>query len=209
MVYVNEIRELARGGAVEIIADGQLLARVRKRDFERLPARAGEELDEREYLGGIARLQEGAAYECALSALDMAAKTESELKRKLAQKGFVAEAVDNAIERLKRARLIDDKALASRVVESAAGKQTGLYALKRKLKSRGISDADAEGALDTIDEAQQISACRAAAEKISKRYAELPARERNAKLTQALARRGYAWDVISAAVNTSDNDEYD
>lgn len=206
MVYINEIRSSARGGIVEIIADGQLLARVRKQDFARLPARAGEELDEREYMMSLARLQESAAYECALNALDMTAKTESELRRKLSQRGFVPKAIGDAIERLKRARLIDDKAIAARITESASGKQMGLYALKRKLKSRGIADADAEDALGAVDDNQQITACRAAAAKLGKRYAELPPRERNAKLAQALARRGYAWDVINAVM---DLPEYD
>ena len=39
-----------------------------------------------------------------------------------------------------------------------------------------------------------------AARKLLRRYEELPARESRGKLSQALARRGFSWDAVSAAV---------
>ena len=48
---------------------------------------------------------------------------------------------------------------------------------------------------------QQAEAARRAAQGLVRRYADLPAREGRAKLSQALARRGFAWDTVREAVD--------
>ena len=46
-----------------------------------------------------------------------------------------------------------------------------------------------------------FTAAQAAARGLLRRYAGLPAREGRAKLSQALARRGFSWDAVRAAVD--------
>ena len=83
----------------------------------------------------------------------------------------------------------------------------GVYALRRKLKAKGISDEDADAALEAFDDDQQQAAARRAAEKLLKRYEGLPRREARAKLSQALARRGFGWDSVRAAVDALLSDD--
>ena len=87
------------------------------------------------------------------------------------------------------------------MAEAQAAKPVGIYSFKRKLMVRGISEDDAEEALSRFDDGQQRDACRAAAQSLWRRYGALPPREARAKLSQALARRGFGWDVIEAAVD--------
>lgn len=205
MAYVTDVREVARGGVVEIILDGEYALRVRARDYARMPVGAGDEIDEADYVERMGAIQANYAYERALDALDRAAKTELELRRKLARAGFVKPAIDAAIERLAAARLVNDADIADRLVKFASERQ-GVYAIKRKLRARGVSAPDAEEALESVTEDEQLKACRAQAASIIKRYAALPARESRAKLAQALARRGFSWDTINSALSA---DEYD
>ena len=66
--------------------------------------------------------------------------------------------------------------------------------------SRERSVKAIEEAMQCFDSAQQAEACRAAAESLCRKYAALPPREARAKLSQALARRGFGWESISGAV---------
>ena len=86
-------------------------------------------------------------------------------------------------------------------MEVNAGRAVGVYAVRRKLRAKGVSDEDAEAALGALDDAQQAEAARRAAQGLVRRYADLPAREGRAKLSQALARRGFAWDAVREAVD--------
>ena len=205
MVYVTDVRE--NRGLVEISADGSVLLRVRKKHFDKLPLRAGEEIDLEEYTDRLASLQFPDAYEAALTSLDFSARTGREIAQALRRKGYIQPAVDAVIDRLRENRLIDDRRYAQRVAETTANKPVGVYAMKRKLKAKGVSDEDAEAALGAFDEAQQLEAAKTAAEKLGRKYLSLPRREGRAKLSQALARRGFAWDVVREAVEAVFSDD--
>ena len=205
MAYITDVRELR--GLMEISADGSVLLRVRKKHFEKLPVHPGEELDPEEYLDRLAGIQFPDAYEAALTSLDFSARTAREIGQALRRKGYVQPAIDAVIARLTESRLIDDRRYAERLAETTARKPVGVYAMKRKLKAKGISDEDAEAALGAFDEAQQRQAARAAAEKLARKYADMPVREGKAKLSQALARRGFPWDAVKEAVEAALGDD--
>lgn len=208
MSMVTELRVWR--GCTLISLDDAPSMRVRTVHFEKRPLEIGEEIDADAYLNQLAALQFADAYETALSSLDFCARAAKELERSLLNKGYVPPAVEAVLDRLRENRLIDDRRLATRIAETNASKPVGVYAMKRKLRAKGISDEDASDALENFDEEQQRKAAQAAGEKLLKRYADLPSRERRAKLSQALARRGFPWDAVSAAVSALlSEDEWD
>ena len=79
--------------------------------------------------------------------------------------------------------------------------------MRRKLRARGIGEEDAEAALNMLDDEQQAQAAQAAARSLLRKYASLPAREGRAKLSQALARRGFGWDSVRASVDALLSDD--
>ena len=198
MAIITDIRE--NRGMVELVAEGATFARVRKVHFDKCPVAVGDEIDEDAWLNRMAAAQFSDAYEAALSNLDRSERTAQGLANTLRRKGFVQPAIDAVLARLTESGLIDDARYAQRMAELSASKPVGLYAFKRKLRARGISEDDAEDALSAFDDDQQRAAALQAAHKLSKKYEALPEREARAKLSQALARRGFGWDAIGSAV---------
>ena len=205
MGIVAEIKEFR--GIMEISIENGESLRIRKKHFMMRPIEAGDEIDTEEYEGSIAAVQFSDAYEAALTALDFCARTEKELVNGLLRKGYVPMAAQSVAERLRENGLIDDRQLAARIAESTAGKPVGIYALKRKLRAKGISEEDASDALECFDEGQQSAAAKSAGAKLLRRYSDLPPREARAKLSQALARRGFEWETVRAAVDELLNDD--
>lgn len=201
MNIVTDIFE--RRGIMEIYIDGCVGLKVRKAHFAKRPLEVGEAVDLEEYENQIAGIQFSDAYEAALTSLDHSARTAKELERTLLSKGYVASAAAAVIERLIENRLIDDRQLASRIAESNTAKPVGIYALKRKMRAKGLSEEDVAAALESFDDAQQLSAARQAASKLYRKYSALPAREARAKLSQALARRGFPWEAVREAVDST------
>lgn len=199
MAIVTGVREYR--GIVRVQMDGMEFAAIRREDFDRFPLEEGDAVDEEEYIDRIAAMQMKDASAAVLSALSHSDKTVAELKKALLRKGFAQPAADAAIALAMERRYVDDKRYANRAVELSAGKTVGIYALKRKLREKGISEEDAEEALGSIDEDQQREACKRMLEKIRYRYEDKPPREARAKCSQALARRGFSWDTISAVMD--------
>lgn len=203
MATVTGIRDLR--GVIGLYADGTLVMRVSKKHFEKIKLRVGDEFEPEEYADSIAAIQLNDAYEFALTCLDFSQRSAAELTRKLISRGYVPPAAEAAVARLIEVGIVDDARYAQRIAETASRKNVGIYAMKRKLRSKGFSDEDAETALEALDDAQQLAACRAAADKLRRKYEALPAREARMKLSQALARRGFSWDIISQALDTDDD----
>ena len=151
------------GPVYRIYADGRLMARVDRACFERLPLNAGDEVDEADYLAALDRLQRPLAYEAALSALERSGKSEKALRRWLGLRGYQEGAIDEAVGRLLRARLLDDAAEAARLVETAVSGGLSRRAIQRKLYARGIDADDADAALAAVNDEDQL----AAAEKLA------------------------------------------
>ncbi|MBR0369016.1 MAG: regulatory protein RecX [Clostridia bacterium] len=188
-------------GRVVVQADGATIARLPVAHFEKCPLHEGDEIDPELWLENVAEVQRADAYEAALTQLDRSERTEKQLSDALRRKGYVAPAIEATVARLTSAGLIDDARYARRMAEAHAAKAVGVYSFKRKLMARGISADDAGDALACFDDAQQRDACRAAARGLWRKYESLPPREARAKLSQALARRGFGWDVIEATID--------
>ena len=208
MSTVTEVRVFR--GVARLSFDDAAPLKVRLKHFKALPLAAGDEVDAEEYAARVAEAQRADVYEAALSSLDLCARTRQELRRSLLARGFVSGAVEATLDRLADSGLVDDRRYAERAVEVSAARPVGVYAVRRKLRAKGVAEEDAEAALGALDDEQQAQAAQAAARSLLRRYAQLPAREGRAKLSQALARRGFSWEAVRAAVdNVWEADEWD
>lgn len=209
MATVSDIRE--NRGFIEISLDGVLWLRLRKRHFAQRPVETGQPVDAQAYLDAMASVQAADCYEAALTILDQADHSMGDLCARLERRGYVQPAAQAAVERLQEMHIIDDARYADRIAQAQMGKAVGAYAVRRKLRAKRLSEETIEAAMEGFDDAQQEAACRAAAEKLFRKYGALPAREGRAKLSQALARRGFGWDAIRSVVDAlfSDSCEYE
>lgn len=199
MGVVSEIKEYR--GRVSVSVDGRLLVRLSRRHFQKCPLEEGQAIDDEAYLSEVAELQYPEAYEAALSRLESCARTEQDMRIALSRKGYVDLAVDRVLMRLTRAGLLNDQEYAQRFVESRAHRPVGRYQISRQLRQKGVDRDTVQAALEQIDGEQQQSAALSLAQKLSRRYAGQPVRSARAKLSQAMARRGFSWDDISWALS--------
>lgn len=188
-------------GIVRVQIDGRTTLNIRLSTFKKLPVSEGEAIDPEEYSDRVAAAQAKAAYESAIGMIARSNKTEAAIMTALLRKGYVEAAARSATDRLIEQKLLDDRSLAERYVELASTKPIGRYALKQKLRMKGVSDEDAEDALQMLDDEQQSQAALEMARKLSRRYEAEEPRAARAKLSQALARRGFSWSAVSQAVD--------
>lgn len=154
------------------------------------------EAEEREIQG---RDEVFVAKAVALNYLSYRARTEMEVRRKLAQKGFGEGVIEAVIERLYALHYLDDAAYARSFVSGRfRSRGYGPARIRGDLMRRGIDRPLIEDALGEVLEPEETF--EAAKEQAEKRWARLaseadPAKRRK-KLSDFLIRRGYSYDVV-------------
>jgi regulatory protein len=152
----------------------------------------------------------------ALRILERGPKTEREVFDRLLARGFVLDAVERAVERLRRVSLLDDRAFMRSFLRNEIPRRPqGRRLLVMKLKRRGIppslleeldqllaEDPDlAERSLDTEE-----GRARAALAEAERRHVRRDATERARRVQGALIRRGFDWSTVRDLV-THERDE--
>lgn len=192
-------------GVYTLYVDGVACTRVRKRYFEQIPLAEGDELDEAQYQDRLSALQFKDAYETALNLLTVRDLTAHDLTSALKRRGYTEAAAQSVCQRLQENRLVDDVRYAERYVELHKDSDAGRYALRRKMRAKGLDEELVDNLLEeNLDEESQLQSARALAERLLRRHAGEDPRKARAKVSQALARRGFAWDVISQALESAD-----
>jgi len=149
---------------------------------------------------------EEAAKEAALRILARGPRTEREVEGRLRERGYLSEAVEGALGRLRRVSLLDDRAfvrsfLRTELLKSPQGKRL----LEMKLKRRGVPDALIQNVEALIEEDPDLAGRSLASEEgraaqgfaqLRRRYARLAPDVYRRRMQQALARRGFGWDTI-------------
>lgn len=145
----------------------------------------------------------------ALRVLAFHARTEAQLRRRLAGSGFAAEQ-EEVIAWLRRLGYVDDRAWAAATARALLRPgRMGPRAARRRLEAAGIPSAQArQQVADALAEAEaggrggaEVALCRALAEKRTRGAvpAELPERER-ARLARFLLGRGFGGEAVARVV---------
>lgn len=122
----------------------------------------------------------------------------AEITRYLRRQKIDDDIIQNVINDLIEAKLIDDDAFAAYWVEQRETfRPRSRLALRQELSQKGIGREIVGEALESIDEAD---AARRVARKQAGRWHGLPEPEWRAKLTRYLMRQGFPYDVVSDVV---------
>jgi len=142
-----------------------------------------------------------AAHAAALRLLTVRARSHAELEERLRQRGFEAEAVARALERLVAVGLVDDGAFAAAVAESRAARGMDAAAVALELRERGVDPAlAARAAAEAMPAEDRVERCRQVAEARLAQLDGLSPATQFRRLAAYLARRGYATEVIHSVV---------
>ncbi len=156
--------------------------------------RVGQELSQAEIAAIQGQDEVEKARENVLRLLTYRPRSIAEVKRRLREKGFGDDAVEQAVERLEAVQLLDDYAFTQYWIEQRETfKPRSRIALRQELQQKGIERALIETLLADVDE---TAAARRAANKQSYRWAQLPEDEFKVKLGRYLQQRGFPYDII-------------
>ncbi len=141
------------------------------------------------------------AHEAALRLLSYRARSEHEMRTRLTMRGIASTVVEEEIERLRRAGLLDDEKFARAWVEDRKRiAPRGRRMLRYELLGRGIEAESVENVTRDIDDHETaLDLARNRARKISTTdYGSF-----FGKMTGFLQRRGFDYEVTAAATKTA------
>ena len=153
------------------------------------------------------RRPRGTAKDRALRLLAVRWRSREELRTRLRQAGFEASEIEQALQDLERAGLIDDERFAREAVgHQAVGRLAGDRAIRAALRQKGVDPAVAERAVaaapDQSDRALELARRRAA------RLARLPPETAYRRLLGLLLRRGYPGPMAREACRRALDDAF-
>lgn len=165
------------------------------------PLQEGQPLDVEEYDNWLMLRQYRHALDRAVAYLAARARSRREVETKLLQAGYRPATVEMVLYKLERERILDDADFARQWVEGRSHRKLGRTRIAQELRRKGVSEDEAEAALEEISDEDQLTAAISLAEKAAARLkpGEDP-RKAAARIQAMLARRGFGWDVVKEAV---------
>jgi len=138
----------------------------------------------------------GKATTAALHVLARRPRSEREVRDRLRQKGYGADAIDAAIEKLEGWRYLDDASFARYWVENReAHKPRGRRLLEQELRHKGVERGLVQETIAAAD-LDEAGAALALGRAKLRSYAGLEPAVVRRRLGSYLARRGYGFDVV-------------
>lgn len=153
----------------------------------------GMELSEEELAELLEGAQKASAKNRAVRIVSAAAVSEKELRRRLEQKGERPEDAGEAVAWLKELGVVDDEAMARRVVTRAVEKGYGEARIRQELYQKGIPKRYWDEVLEDLPDMTE-SIERFAAQRLR---GKTPDQKELKKVADALMRRGHRWQDIS------------
>jgi len=145
---------------------------------------------------------EEAAHAAALWLLESRARTRLELRQRLERRGFEAEAIERALDRLTGVGLVDDEAFARDLAASRVEQGVDAPRIVVELKDRGIApDLAVRIAGESAPPSDRAERCRELAEDRLSKLKRLRPEVQYRRLAAYLVRRGYPGDVVENVVS--------
>ncbi len=140
------------------------------------------------------------AKEQALRLLDYRQRSKNEISRRLAQKGYEQDVIQEVLNQLERLGLLDDEQFSKQWVRSRLlNKPMGKRGLTWELRNKGIPETFIEETLKNIDDHDEFEAAlNAAKRKLNRKVSDVQAEKQ--RLASFLRRRGFNWDTISSVI---------
>lgn len=184
--------------AVEI--DGRAGMTLAEEVLLRSGLTVGDNLDEAAVASLLAADEVARATEAALAFVAYRPRSEREVRDRLRRSGYGQEAIDHAIARLHDWHYLDDADFAQRWVENrSTHRPRGRRLLQQELRRKGIDGETARAAIDEAELDEAAAAEALARSRLAAYAGEEPAIVRR-RLGAYLARRGYDYDIVRAAL---------
>jgi regulatory protein len=197
IVTAIEPQERRAGRRSNVFLDGRYAFSLTT-DLAVQELRVGEPIASDRYAALIAKDQDARAFDAGLRFLGARPRSEREIRDRLARHDFDVQAIDRAIERLRRLKLVDDSAFAEYWIEQRAShRPRGSRLLKQELRQKGVSQ---DVLLEAIPEDDDPEGAYRAAQRKAGSLRALDERTFKQRLGGFLQRRGYGYETIRPVV---------
>ena len=150
-------------------------------------------IDAEAYRAFIAQRAYPHALEAAMKYLALRERSEQEIRTRLRRSQYDEATIQKVLDTLGLHDLVSDTRFAGQWAQSRARKY-GKKRIAQELRMKGVSDEEAQAALDAIPEEEEYARALDQARRLAKKYQGEPR-----KLIQALLRRGYSFAVAKKA----------
>jgi regulatory protein len=162
--------------------------------------KVGQDLDEEKIANLKAADEREVTYQKALHFLSYRPRSSAEVRQNLVKRGISGSLIDEIVNRLQAAGLVNDEAFARAWVENRNSfRPRGKSALRLELRRKGLSDEIVQSVLDT--QVNEETLAFDAARKYARRLAGLEWQEFRQKLGGFLARRGFSYTTLAPVVS--------
>jgi len=139
----------------------------------------------------------GTPLDYALKLLGYRARSEQELRQKLADKKYPSEEAEEALAKLTKIGLIDDRKLAENYVRDKLSiSRRGPRRIYFELIKRGVAKEIAESATKGIDKEEELTTARLLLQSRHRQWANLDPLTKKSRAIGLLSRRGFSTSVI-------------
>lgn len=162
----------------------------------------GKEIDDEYLQDVIAADEKQKAWNYALSFLSGRARTESEMKQRLSDKGYDDDISNGTILRLKSCGYIDDDDFSERFIrDRLALSKDGRLKIKQALYQKGVDRQTIEDKLGEVSDDDEFDRALAVAYKKLRSISETDIFKKKRKLYSYLLGRGFDYDISSRAAS--------
>lgn len=207
MVITKVERQKKHPSRVSIHIDNQYAIGIHKEVLLQSGLRVGDRVSERT-IDELKKQEElHKARQAALRLLSHRARSEQELRDRLKQKGLSLEGIKKVLDSLTRSGLINDLEFARAFAhDKLLRKPIGRSMLTHQLRQKGISKEVIEQVLSEVyekvkEDKYAVELARNRFERFKSAFDELEPLKQRKKLSDYLARRGFAWETVAKAVN--------
>ncbi|HEY3413952.1 MAG TPA: RecX family transcriptional regulator [Armatimonadota bacterium] len=183
---------------MNLYLDGEFAMGVNAAVVVSLGLSVGQRIDE-EHLNDIVRQESlNKAKDRAFNLLSYRARSEKEIRDRLALAGYETDIVDEVVSRLYALNYLDDQDFARKFIsDRQAERPAGRRALAWELRRKGLDAETVETAVAGMDDDTERAAALEAAGARAARYVNMEPQDARRKLGAFLQRRGFAWDTIN------------
>lgn len=189
---VVEIKRMGGVARVKLLS-GEML-KIPSAIFLEKRLRKGQPVDPEAYRLYMKQYGYPHALEVAVSYLTLRERSEKEIVSRLKRSCYDDEVIAKVMDTLSRHDFVSDTRFAEQWVHHRA-RQYGKNRIAQELKMKGISGENAQAALKTLPEEEELVAAKNQARKIQRRL-----HGDEEKMIQSLVRRGYSWQIARKAV---------
>lgn len=142
---------------------------------------------------------EAKALTTALNYLSFRPRSRAEVQNRLERDEWSPSVIEAVLSRLESQKLVDETQFAALWIESRSrSKPRGARLLKQELRQKGVERETVEAALP--DAETELENAVVALEKLERKLAPFEGREREKKAIEMLARRGFGFGTVKAAL---------